>query len=43
MRPASALSIDYESTKPKRPARIVAIKSRVDLVESNSDEDSGKE
>jgi hypothetical protein len=42
-RPASAPSTDRKSTKPKRPARTAAVKSRVDPVESNSDEDSGKE
>jgi hypothetical protein len=42
-RPASALSTDRKSTKPKRPARTAAVKSRVDPAESNSDNDSGKE
>jgi len=43
MRPASAPSIDHKLIKLKRLAYIVAIKSRVDLVESNSDKDLGKE
>ena len=43
MRPISALLTDYKLIKLKRLAYIVTIKSRVNLIESNLDKDSGKE